>query len=285
MSKKRSRSEKEEKEPKREVSAAAAAALDMNVMHPFTSTNSDNEFMLGISQLPRINGTGTETYQVPDLFINNGSILQNNFMLMFYSNNVSILYQSIQININEFENLIYSIIYRLNFYGIDRITPFILSINYIHRSNAAVGLHVDNFPIPSEYNMRSELSSILVDTIIVTPELRESLNTDAKKQKFTNTNIKKALNLRSNYTLLDFYAPGICLSTMYYPGKMDAAENQMSKKTKNSAIDRGLRLLHQPKRKMRQTFYKKIKNLSNFLFGDVKAPLKGVILFDNYNLL
>ena len=43
--------------------------------------------------------------------------------------------------------------------------------------------------------------------------------------------------------------------------------------------------LHQPKRKMRQTFYKKIKNLSNFLFGDVKAPLKGVILFDNYNLL
>ena len=116
MSKKRSRSEKEKKEPKREVSAAAAAAaLNMNVMHPFTATNSDNEFMLGISQLPRITGT----YQVPDLFINDGSILQNNFMLMFYSNNVSILYQSIQININEFENLIYSIIYRLNFYGID----------------------------------------------------------------------------------------------------------------------------------------------------------------------
>ena len=43
--------------------------------------------------------------------------------------------------------------------------------------------------------------------------------------------------------------------------------------------------LHRPKRKMRQTFYKKIKNLSIFLFGDVKAPLKGVILFDDYNLL
>jgi hypothetical protein len=43
--------------------------------------------------------------------------------------------------------------------------------------------------------------------------------------------------------------------------------------------------LHRPKRKMRQIFYKKIKKLSNFLFGDVKAPLKGVILFDDYNLL
>ena len=42
--------------------------------------------------------------------------------------------------------------------------------------------------------------------------------------------------------------------------------------------------LHRPKRKMRQTFYKKIKNLSIFLFGDVKAPLKGIILFDDYNL-
>jgi len=46
-----------------------------------------------------------------------------------------------------------------------------------------------------------------------------------------------------------------------------------------------LHILHRPKRKMRQTFYKKIKNLSIFLFGDVKAPLKGVILFDDYNLL
>ena len=44
-------------------------------------------------------------------------------------------------------------------------------------------------------------------------------------------------------------------------------------------------ILHRPKRKMRQTFYKKIKNLSISLFGDVKAPLKGVILFDDYNLL
>jgi len=43
--------------------------------------------------------------------------------------------------------------------------------------------------------------------------------------------------------------------------------------------------LHRPKRKMRQPFYKKIKNLSVSLFGDVKAPLKGVILFDDYNLL
>ena len=43
--------------------------------------------------------------------------------------------------------------------------------------------------------------------------------------------------------------------------------------------------LHRPKRKMRQTFYKKIKNLSISFFGDVKAPLKGVILFDDYNLL
>jgi len=36
---------------------------------------------------------------------------------------------------------------------------------------------------------------------------------------------------------------------------------------------------------MRQTFYKKIKNLSISLFGDVKAPLMGFILFDDYNLL
>jgi hypothetical protein len=43
--------------------------------------------------------------------------------------------------------------------------------------------------------------------------------------------------------------------------------------------------LHRPKIKMRHTFYKKIKNLSIYFFGDVKAPLKGVILFDDYNLL
>ena len=43
--------------------------------------------------------------------------------------------------------------------------------------------------------------------------------------------------------------------------------------------------LHRPKRKMRQTFYKKIKNYQFLFFGDIKAPLKGVILFDNYNLL
>jgi len=43
--------------------------------------------------------------------------------------------------------------------------------------------------------------------------------------------------------------------------------------------------LHRPKRKMRQTFYKKIKNYQFLFFGDVKAPLKGVILFDDYNLL
>ena len=44
-------------------------------------------------------------------------------------------------------------------------------------------------------------------------------------------------------------------------------------------------VLHRPKRKMRQTFYKKIKNYQFLFFGDVKAPLKGVILFDDYNLL
>ena len=58
------------------------------------------------------------------------------------------------------------------------------------------------------------------------------------------------------------------------------------KPTKNSNNQKLLsQELHRPKRKMRQTFYKKIKNLSIFLFGDVKAPLKGVILFDDYNLL
>ena len=43
--------------------------------------------------------------------------------------------------------------------------------------------------------------------------------------------------------------------------------------------------LHRPKRKMRQTFYKKIKNSSVNLFGDVKALLKSIILFDDYNQL
>jgi len=44
-------------------------------------------------------------------------------------------------------------------------------------------------------------------------------------------------------------------------------------------------LLHRPKIKMRQTFYKKNKKISIFIFGDVNADLKGVILFDDYNLL
>jgi hypothetical protein len=41
--------------------------------------------------------------------------------------------------------------------------------------------------------------------------------------------------------------------------------------------------LHRPKRKMRQTFYKKIKNRSVNLFGDINALLKSIILFDDYS--
>ena len=44
-------------------------------------------------------------------------------------------------------------------------------------------------------------------------------------------------------------------------------------------------LLHRPKRKIRQTFYKKIKNCSVNLFGDINALLKSIILFDDYNQL
>jgi hypothetical protein len=44
-------------------------------------------------------------------------------------------------------------------------------------------------------------------------------------------------------------------------------------------------VLHRPKRKMRQTFYKKIKNRSVNLFGDINALLKSIILFDDYNQL
>jgi len=44
-------------------------------------------------------------------------------------------------------------------------------------------------------------------------------------------------------------------------------------------------ILHRPKRKMRQTFYKKIKNRSVNLFGDINALLKSIILFDDYNQL
>ena len=36
---------------------------------------------------------------------------------------------------------------------------------------------------------------------------------------------------------------------------------------------------------MRQTFYKKIKNRSINLFGDINALLKSIILFDDYNQL
>ena len=39
--------------------------------------------------------------------------------------------------------------------------------------------------------------------------------------------------------------------------------------------------LHRPKRKMRQTFYKKIKNCSINLFGDINALLNSIILFDD----
>jgi hypothetical protein len=46
-----------------------------------------------------------------------------------------------------------------------------------------------------------------------------------------------------------------------------------------------LMLLHLPKRKMRKTFYKKIKNRSVNLFGDINALLKSIILFDDYNQL
>jgi hypothetical protein len=42
-------------------------------------------------------------------------------------------------------------------------------------------------------------------------------------------------------------------------------------------------ILHRPKRKMRQTFYKKIKNRSVNLFGDINALLKSIILFDDYS--
>ena len=44
-------------------------------------------------------------------------------------------------------------------------------------------------------------------------------------------------------------------------------------------------ILHRPKRKMRQTFYKKIKNRSVNLFGDINELLKSIILFDDYNQL
>ena len=44
-----------------------------------------------------------------------------------------------------------------------------------------------------------------------------------------------------------------------------------------------LHILHRPKRKMRQTFYKKIKNRSINLFGDINALLKSIILFDDYS--
>ena len=63
------------------------------------------------------------------------------------------------------------------------------------------------------------------------------------------------------------------------------ASNSISSLATNDIKSSRHCILHRPKRKMRQTFYKKIKNLSLSLFGDVKAPLKGVILFDDYNLL
>lgn len=79
----------------------------------------------------------------------------------------------------------------------------------------------------------------------------------------------------------------------YFNGKIDALKSfilrradimkdQNKKECMKKIFNVGFEL-HRPKRKMRQTFYKKIKNSSVNLFGDVKALLKSIILFDDYN--
>ena len=188
-------------------------------MHPFEYKKND-ELILGINQLPKD--------RLPDFFNETGG----NFIFMFNvtDGNVTIIYQNHELSQKQLNDLIYSILFRLTFFDINISTPFLISVNYIHRSNETIGLHIDSFPIPDN-PYKNDLQHILYGIIQVT----KIGSIDASKardiQQKNSNRIERGSP--SNYTLLDFVnksgaSEQLCASTMYYLGKMESAQKQVN---------------------------------------------------------